>query len=177
MGSRNPGINRRATVICPSGTFRPVPYCAIPPTKDLRDRSDMPTLEPVRQLCRRPTCPLLRKAVEGDDRRRLSGGLRDSSNTDQGKIDVVRRRSKFLIYGGRCSIQKSEVRSPDQISFEFPDSQIAKDPERGRSEDLQGGRATFALVADLLFQPLALRFHKGVATQDDSVAEIADSAA
>jgi hypothetical protein len=50
-----------------------------------------------------------------------------------------------------------------EILAEFPHSWIAKDPEAGLAEALDGRWTTFAFVAHLLFEPLAVRVHKGAA--------------
>ena len=60
---------------------------------------------------------------------------------------------------------------------ESPDSQIAKDPQRRRTQDLQGGWAALALVTDLLLEPLAMGLHKGPTSQDHSIGKVTNLAA
>jgi hypothetical protein len=43
-----------------------------------------------------------------------------------------------------------KVKKAGPVLTECPHSQVAKDPERGLTECLEGGRAAFALVANLL---------------------------
>jgi hypothetical protein len=60
--------------------------------------------------------------------------------------------------------------------IEGPDAQFAKNPERPWTQDFQGDGDALALVAELLLQPLAMKFHKGAAAQDDSVAQVTNLA-
>src|ERR1700722_17871037 len=60
---------------------------------------------------------------------------------------------------------------------ESADAQIAEDPQRHWTEDLQGGRTALALVTDLLLQPLAMELDKVLTSQDHSITKVTNSAA